>query len=156
LRKQWQEIAVCLAIVAVSALVYFESLKLPPGNYDPLGGGTMPRIVCSIIIVLCLAAVAQIVVPALMKASPAGSAPAPGHQERPLLASFLFVLLVVYTLSIQLRVPFALSTIVFLFVSTMALARFRKSVVPLALLISVGAGLSLNYVFTSIFKVDLP
>ena len=102
--KVWKEVGVCLAFIAVSAVVYKDSLKLPPGNYDPLGGGTLPRIVCGIIIVLSLAAIAQVLIPALLRKAAARSEPKPPYRLRPDLALMIFVLLVLYTLSIRLMV----------------------------------------------------
>ena len=153
--KVWKEVGVCLAFIAVSALVYRDSLKLPPGNYDPLGGGTLPRIVCGTIIVLSLAAIAQVLIPALLGKAPMEE-PKPQYRLRPDLAVMLFVLLVLYTLSIRLLVPFMLSSIVFLFLSTMVLAQFRARLIPQALLISVIGGVTMAYTFTAILKVDLP
>lgn len=154
--KVWKEVGVCLAFIAVSAVVYKDSLKLPPGNYDPLGGGTLPRMVCGIIIVLSLAAIAQAVIPALFRKAAPPAEPKPEYRLRPDLAVMLFILLVLYTLSIRLAVPFMLSTIMFLFLSTMVLAQFRVRLIPQALIISVVGGVAMAYTFTAILKVDLP
>ena len=151
-----KEAAVCGLIIAVCALVYRESLKLPPGGYDPLGGGTMPRIVCVTIIVLCLVALTQIAVPAFLGSRPAGAEEKLDYVPRPGMAAIVFGLLVLYALSIHLAVPFALSTSAFLFATTMLLGRFDRRLILPALLISVAVGLALNYAFVSVFKVDLP
>ncbi len=154
--KIWKEVGVCLAFIAVSAAVYRDSLKLPPGNYDPLGGGTLPRMVCGTIIVLSLAAIAQVLLPALLSKAPPAAEPKPGYRLRPDLAVMLFILLMLYTLSIRLAVPFMLSTVVFLFLSTMVLAQFRARLVPQALIISIIGGVAMAYTFTAILQVDLP
>lgn len=156
MNKVWKEVGVCLAFIAVSTLIYRDLLKLPPGNYDPLGGGTMPRIVCVIIIVLSIAAIAQVLIPALLRKTTPPAEPKPAYRLRPDLAVMLFILLVLYTLSIRFAVPFMLSSVVFLFLSTMVLAQFRFRLIPQAVIISVIGGVAMAYTFTSILQVDLP
>ena len=155
--KIWKEVGVCLAFIAASAVVYRDSLKLPPGNYDPLGGGTMPRMVCGIIIVLSLAVIVQTLVPVLLgKARQAPAGEVIDYRTRPDLALMVFGLLILYVASIYFAVPFAVSTGIFLFLAMMVTGEFRKQLILPALFISAVTAAALAYTFISILKVDLP
>ena len=155
--KAWKEAGVCLAFIAVSAVIYKDSLKLPPGNYDPLGGGTMPRIVCIIIILLSLAVVVQTLVPALRsKIREEPSAEVLDYRLRPDLALMIFGLLILYTAAIQLAVPFAISTGVFLFLAMIVTGEFPKRLILPSLFLSAATAATLAYAFISVLKVDLP
>jgi putative tricarboxylic transport membrane protein len=156
LQRHWKEAAVGLAFIAVSAVVYRDSLKLPPGNYDPLGGGTLPRIVCVTIIVLSLAVIAQAFVPVLRRAARQPATEALDYRQRPDLALLIFGLLILYTLAIQFGVPFAISTAIFLFLAMMVTGEFRRNLLLPAIVISVATAAALAYTFISVLKVDLP
>jgi hypothetical protein len=131
----------------------------PRRLYDPLGAGTMPRIICGGIILFCVISLGQSLLRARAQLSKsANSQPRDEGQapDRPWLAVAFFVFLVALAIAIQLRVPYWISTSIFLFVSTMAVQRFKLSAVPLAAVISILVGIGVAYLFGDVFRVDLP
>ena len=155
--KALKDSGVIGAIILASALVYWDSLKLRPGTYDPLGSGTMPRIVAVSIIVLSLVALWQ-----TFHGAPVPKLTTPGMPEeehferRPWLALAVFALLIGCVVLLYLRVPFGASSSLFLFVSSLAIRRFdRSSILPSAVL-SLSVGFGLTYLFGTLFGVDLP
>ena len=59
MRKRLYDIGVSVAIIGAAGLVYWDALKYRPGIYDPLGSGTMPRMVAVAIVVLSIVAIVQ-------------------------------------------------------------------------------------------------
>lgn len=155
--KALKDTSVILAIILASALVYWDSLKLKAGTYDPLGSGTMPRIVAVAIIVLGIVALFQ-----AFYGTPVPVLKAPGEPEeedferRPWLAVFVFAYLIGCVVLLYLKAPFGASSSLFLFLSSITIKRFEKaSLLPSAAL-SLAVGFGLTYLFGGLFGVDLP
>jgi len=155
--KALKDSSVIVSIIIASVLVYWDSLKLRPGSYDPLGSGTMPRIVAGSIIALSLVALLQtffgkpvpvLVVPGMPEEAE--------FERRPWLAIAVSAFLVAYVVMIWLRWPFGLSSSLFLFVSTLAIRRFSLGAVLPAAALSLTFGYALTYLFGTLFGVDLP
>jgi hypothetical protein len=147
-------ICVILAIMVAAAMIYWDSLSLRAGVYDPLGSGTMPRIIASTIIVLSLVALFQtFLTRAPIRAfEPEDTSFAP----RPWLAASIFGYLIMCVVLLHARLPFGLSSTLFLFVSALSIRRFEKSAILPAALCAVVVGYGLTYLFGAVFGVDLP
>ncbi len=156
MHKLLREIAVGGAIIAGAAMAYWDSLRLPPGLYDPLGAGTMPRIVCGAIILLSLVAIAQAVVASRAVPAKGRAKPERDYVLRPGLAAGVFAYLVVFAVLVKTGMPFWISSSLFLFVSTISIAGFRRSAIFPAAAFSIVAGIGVTYLFGTVFMVDLP
>ena len=151
-----KDTGVCLLIILASALIYWDSLGLRAGTYDPLGSGTMPRIVAVAIVVLSLIAIAQsFLVPIGAIADPL-EGEAEDFERRPGLAVVIFLYLVACAVLLHLQLPFGVSSSLFLFVSALTIKRFERAVVLPAAACSLLFGFGLTYLFGSVFGVDLP
>jgi len=143
----------------IAAAVYWNSLKIPPGLYDPLGAGTMPRMICAGIVIFSTIAIiqsiyryrAQLAKPAKPTAAVVKKAP-----DRPWLAVFSYVSMLGLGATLIWRVPFAISSSLFLFVAIMLVERFKPSAMLAAALVSIITGVGVTYLFGSVFSVDLP
>jgi hypothetical protein len=152
---------VTVLIGLVAAVVYWKSLSIPPGLYDPLGAGTMPRIVCGGIILFCVICIVQSVFrgarPTEAKAPQDGTDGEDGAApDRPWLSAVTFGFMVLLAISILFRVSYEISTSLFLFIGIMAVRRFKLSAVPMSALLSIVVGVGIGYLFGSVFSVDLP
>lgn len=155
--KALKDSSVIVAIIIASALVYWDSLKLKAGTYDPLGSGTMPRIVAVTIIVLSLVALYQTFygtpIPKLMTP---GIPEEEDFERRPWLAVIVSAYLIACVVLLYLKLPFGASSSLFLFLSSITIKRFeRASLLPSAAL-SLAVGFGLTYLFAGLFGVDLP
>jgi hypothetical protein len=154
--KALKDAGVLLAIILASALVYWDSLKLRAGTYDPLGSGTMPRIVAGLIIILSLIALAQGFFGSRPPPQPLLFEDEEEFERRPWLAVTIFFYLIGCIVLLALRVPFGISSSLFLFVSCLSIKKFDpKSILP-ATACSLGVGFGLTYLFGTLFGVDLP
>jgi putative tricarboxylic transport membrane protein len=151
--KTMRDIGVSAAIILFAALIYRDSLSLKPGNYDPLGAGTMPRIVATITIGLALVVIIQALLDRVPRRLLAEEI---GFERRPWLAVQIFASMAVLAVLLWTRVPFGISSAVFLFVSVLAIQRFRPAAIPGAAAFAVVCGFGLAYIFGSVFGVDLP
>lgn len=149
------DIPVSLAIVVASALIYWDSLKLRPGSYDPLGSGTMPRMVAVAIVALCLVAVAQSLTMRFARRKRAAAA-APDFERRPWLAAAIFGYLVIGAAMLYLKVPFAITATLLVFASVLSIKRGERAIIIPAAACSAAFGFGLTYLFGAVFGVDLP
>jgi hypothetical protein len=144
-------------IAVVAAAVYWKSLSIPAGLYDPLGAGTMPRIVCGGIILFCIISVVHSRFRAVSpKAKTKSSTVGIQAHDRPWLAASTFALMVLLAATILYRVSYEITTSVFLFVGILAIRRFKPAVVPMAAVLSIMIGVGVAYLFGHVFSVDLP
>ena len=152
------DIAVSVAIMGAAGLVYWDSLNYRPGTYDPLGSGTMPRMVAIGVIVLCLVAIVQTLLgaPAKRKLALEGEGEAENFERRPRLATTIFLYLVGAAVLTYLQVPFGIVGSLLLFVSTLSIKRGERAIILPAAVCSAAFGFGLSYLFGSVFGVDLP
>ena len=145
-------------IMLIAAITFRESLSLRAGLYDPLGAGTMPRIICAGIVIACAISLAVTLYRHFAKsAKPAGKPAAEGEAPaRPLLAAGAFALMVAFAVSINFRVPYMLASSLFLFATMMAIQRFKLSAAPISAALSIAVGAGITFLFTNVFSVDLP
>lgn len=152
------EVAVCVVLIGVAAVTWREAARLPAGRYDPLGGGMLPMIVCAGIIILSLVAILMSVAKAARAARtwPERATKSDQLPPRYLLAAGIFLATAAFTASIWLRVPFWISSVVFVFVCFGLITRFERASLLSGVVLSGVIGLSLTYVFARVFQVDLP
>lgn len=154
--RTFKDIGVCLAIIAASAVIYWDSLTLRVRTYDPLGSGTMPRMVAIGIIVLCLVAIVQAIVERNIAPRLSAAADEEDFQRRPWLAVTVFGFLVVAAILFALQVPFGIIGSLFVFVSILAIKKCERAILLPAAALSLIFGFGLSYLFGNIFNVDLP
>jgi uncharacterized membrane protein len=148
------DIGVSLFLIVVCSLVLWEARKIPPGVYEPLGSGPVPRTVAGLIILLCLVVMVQ----ALRRM--ARSEAAAGEAEFPLRyldAAGVVAVTLIYILGLALELTsFAILTTVFLTLTIGFLTRFRRRELMVALVLGLVMGFGCEYLFTQVFVVDLP
>ena len=66
------DIALGIVLIAVAVIVFYGTLELPPGSFEPLGSASIPQFVCGGIIVFC----------DIEKGQLAHKAKAKGHAQR--------------------------------------------------------------------------
>lgn len=154
--KTLKDVGVCLGIILFSGIIYWDSLGLRAGTFDPLGAGTMPRIVAVATIALALIAILQSVLGARRVMSRSVGIHDENFVRRPWLAVQIFGFMVAAAILLNLRVSFGVTSALFMFFSIMAVRRYRLSRVPLAAVIAVVCGFGLTYLFGALFGVDLP
>src|SRR6056297_3869897 len=58
-RRPLTEIGVSALIAVICAVFYVQALKLPPGTFEPLGSGPVPKYTAAIIILCCFIVMAR-------------------------------------------------------------------------------------------------
>ena len=156
--KASAEIFLALLLIAVCAVVLWESRKIPPGTFEPLGSAPVPQATAGLIILLCL----LVIVRAWRRTTDNDHAlgdDAEPLEPRTLDAALFVALTLVYVLLLQLRlagVGFAPLTTLYLVLTIGLLTRFRWRRLPLTLLVAAAMGYGCQYLFTQVFVVDLP
>ena len=149
------DIGVSLFLIVVCSLVLWEARKIPPGVYEPLGSGPIPRTVAGLIILLCLVVMVQ-----ALRRMARGEGVATGEPEFPLRyldAAGVVVVTLIYILGLALELTsFAILTTVFLTFTIGFLTRFRRRALAVALVLGLVMGFGCEYLFTQVFVVDLP
>ncbi|SEK11131.1 Tripartite tricarboxylate transporter TctB family protein [Marinovum algicola] len=150
LRKtpRWDVLTCSVIVVACSILVY-DALELPPGSFEPLGSGFMPRVLGLLVIGL-----------SVLVALGALSKPAPEASELPpdLFAGMSMTTLTIAaaTLFQSRAIDFGILMAAFIFAGVMALEHGRRAAILPAAITGITFGFGMKYVFTRIFVVDLP
>jgi len=147
------EVWVSVLMMLICAVFLWESWDLPPGTFEPLGSGPVPKATAFVIILCCI----WVIITAL-KISPATEEMEPDEEGLSISAGVLiFFTTILYTVLLQFRVmPFSWMTTLFLFFTIWGLEQFsRKKLLP-ALLTGVIIGFATEYLFTEVFIVDLP
>jgi len=151
-------LSVCLIVICCGVL--WETRKIPPGSFEPLGSAPIPQAVAVLIIVLCLAIMAHAIYRWARGAdggSEEGSFEEDSFRPRPWAASLVFGFTLLYVAAMAFSLTsFAIATSLFLFVSISFLTGFERRTLPLAGLVAVGVGFGCQYLFTQVFVVDLP
>ncbi len=145
------EIGVSGALVTLCLAVLWETRRIPPGRFEPLGSAPVPQATAILIILLSL------VVAVRAARTPGGEDEPLAYAPRPLDAWVVAALTVGYVLAMQARVMgFAPLTTLFLVATIGFLTRFRLRRLPLVVLVSAITGWGCAFVFTRVFIVDLP
>jgi hypothetical protein len=155
------EIAYVVLILAVAGTVWREANVLPPAPYDPLGPKTFPIWASYALAALGLAMslrllfgrslgrAAQIMVPGL-------DGVMGEHELRPWAAILTLILAFAYATALSFRsVGFLPATAVYLFLSGVALGPIERRRIAIVALFAVVAAVCLDFLFRTIFKLDL-
>lgn len=144
-----------VAILAVSAWLFFEAGSLPTSRWDVLGAGAFPQLVFGVLALLALAAI----VGALRGLRPAAladfGAATLGWLKRRYLVVALLALFGIYLAVLPLA-GFSPATFVFLLAAQFLLLPRRPRTIAVALVLAVVFSFGLNELFASVFNVFLP
>ena len=149
------DLGVCLFLIVVCTAVLWETRKIPPGSFEPLGSAPLPQAVAGLIILLCLIVMGR----AWLLLARGGTRPAAdqGFEPRARDAAATVGLTMLYILAMQLRLTsFAIMTTIFLLVTIGVLVRFERRLLPVVAIVAAVMGFGCQYVFTRIFVVNLP
>lgn len=148
------DIGLGLLLVVVCGAVLWETRKIPPGTFEPLGSAPVPQATAGLIILLALVVMGRAWL-ALSRGTAARRAPDP--ELRPRDAASVVGLTLLYILAMHYRLfDFAIVSSIFLFLTIGFLVRFRMRLLPFVVLVAVVTGYGCQYVFTRVFVVDLP
>jgi hypothetical protein len=143
------------AAIAIAAAFLWDSRKLGPGIFEPIGPAPVPRAVAWIVIALAGAMTLRAGWRLAQGAAPPPDDP--GYVPRPWAAAALMAGVCAYVAAMGLGIAsYAPATIAFLALSIWFLADFRRSALPAILAIAVVLGFGLRHVFTKILVTDLP
>ena len=155
------EIAYVILILAVAGIVWREASTLPPAPYDPLGPKTFPIWASYALAALGLAMLLRLVFGrSLGRAAQSmvvGLEDAAGqHARRPWAAILTLVLAFVYATALSFRgLGFLPATAVYLFLSGIALGPIERRRVAVVAVFAVVTAVVLDFLFRTIFKLDL-
>lgn len=166
------------ALLGISTLVFIESLKLKPSQYEPLGPAAVPRALSVLLVLLaipvCIQGIQKIRKNRVLKAAVAAGSeemdeesiveeieagPVIKGPQRPLLSLLTGISTVIYIVIIDI-IGFRISTVILLlFLGTMLYRRERKGrPIPFFVtlfILAVGMSQLLFYVFTRILVVNI-
>lgn len=146
------ELGVAAALGALALAVLAEARKIPPGYYEPLGSGPVPRVTAGLILLLALGLAIVALVRLRREARPLRP---PGR--RALDALLVGLATVGYVAAMHARlVDFAVMTTVYLVAAIGWLVRFERRSLPWVVLVALATGYGCQYLFTRVFVVDLP
>ncbi|WP_158625926.1 tripartite tricarboxylate transporter TctB family protein [Arsenicitalea aurantiaca] len=154
-------------LIAFSALIFWGTLNLAPSPFEPLGASAFPRFIAVLVAIFSIGLVfmpserEEPELPVVADPAPELAGPVDddqvGMRATPVMALATVGCTIVYAIALQARiVSFAISTAIFLLVLMTILTRFNPRAMPLTLVMAVVFGFGLEYVFTSVFVVNLP
>ena len=147
-------------LLIVSITCFLVALRLPGGEFDPLGPGAAPEMVSATLVVLCLFVLLRTL---FRDRTGNGSRDhslteadaAPGSTPRQFL--FFLVLLVAYITAFHVEAAhFIAITAIFLFGAIVALGGFGQRSVLIAGIIAAGLSVFLFVILTRFFVIRLP
>lgn len=144
-----------VAAIAIAAAFLYNSRKLGPGIFEPIGPAPVPRAVAWAVIVM--AGLMAVRAGQRLRFDLAPPAPDPGYVPRPWAAALVLAGVAAYVSAMGLGLlGYAPATIVFLALSIWFLADFRIRALPIAVVVAVTLGFGLRYLFTKVLVTDLP
>ena len=155
------EIAYVVLILAVAGIVWREASALPPAPYDSLGPKSFPIWVSYALAALGLAMLVRLVLGrSLGRAAQAmvvGLEDVMGERAgRPWVAVATLVLAFAYAATFSIRgIGFLPATAVYLFLSGLLLGQVDRRRILIVAIFAVVAAILLDFVFRTIFKLDL-
>ncbi len=145
------DVALAVVMILMAGAVFVHSFTLPEPALEPVGPAAFPFAVS----ILLMALSGQVLWRAFT-GQPANDRPAP-HRKRYDLAALTLGLTVAYLASLQWELAtFRQATMVYAFVLTAALFRWRPRRLPIAVIIALVLGVGLKFVFTQVLYLDLP
>lgn len=156
-RRPIAEIGVSSLIIVICAVFWYEAAQLPPGSFEPLGSGPVPKYTAIVVIICCLIVIAR----AVMRINTGPGLAADFRNEftggSPVGALVIVGGTLIYALLLQFQVlPFGLVTFAFLFLMIWTLDDMSlKRALPAAIVAAI-MSFGTEYLFTEVFIVDLP
>jgi putative tricarboxylic transport membrane protein len=154
-RHPLTDIIFALAVMLFSAVVYWGTLGLPPPRYEPIGSAALPRGFALVMAFLALIVMLRGFL--RWRSWDGGGDSASAHRQRPLLAIAVFMVVVAYVASMDLRlfsfVP--ASILAFTLIGAM-LTGFELRRLPWMAGVVIPLVLLIQLVFQRIFYIDLP
>ena len=155
------EIAYVALILAVAGIVWRAASALPPAPNDPLGPNTFP-----IWVSYGLAALGLVMLARLLFGRSLGRAPQAmvvgledleaKHARRPWVAVLILILAFAYAAGLSFRsVGFLPATAIYLFLSGVVLGPIERRRIVFVAIFAIVAAVALDFVFRTIFKLDL-
>jgi len=144
-------------IMVLSALVYWQTLDLPPPRYEPMGSAALPRALSVI-----MAALAAVVLIRSVLAGRAASGSSPASPDlpyklHPWLAVWMFIGTAIYVAVMdQKLIGYLAATLIYIAVACTLLNFRRRREMPWIALFAVVLSATCYFVFTRIFYIDLP
>lgn len=165
--KSMQTKILAAALIAFSAVIFWGTLDLAPSPFEPLGASAFPRFIAILVallsvVLLFMPSERTATAPEIEAATPSEFAGPEDDDEgstrpTPVMALATVACTIVYALALQARlVSFGISTTVFLVVLMTILTRFNPRAIPVTLVTAAVFGFGLEYLFTSVFVVNLP
>lgn len=151
-RTPLTDLAFSALVIAICSAVLWESRRLPPGSFEPLGSAPVPQVAAALIIFLSLIV--------LIKTWWELHRPADDVETIALRwgdACFISTLTVLYILVLDYRaIRFDILTAIYLFLAIGLLARFHLRSLPAIAVVAGITGFATQFLFTKVFVVDLP
>jgi hypothetical protein len=149
------DIILSVFLIIVCAATLWESRRIAPGSFEPLGSAPVPQAVAGLILGLCLIIIIKAIF--RLKTSQTPEISAEALILRPLDAVAILILAVCYCLIMEFRLlNFAVATVIFLIATIGLLTRFRYQTLPVIVIVALIMGYGCQYLFTRVFVVDLP
>ncbi|MBE0530442.1 MAG: tripartite tricarboxylate transporter TctB family protein [Rhodospirillales bacterium] len=147
------DIVVAVTLLALAGLVWWESRRIAPPFFDPLGSAAFPR--AAAILISALATV--VLIRAAMGLRLGVRPPTIPYRPRPDLAIGVVLLAVLYVGAMDLKVlGFPWATMIFVFLSGAALGGFDRRIMAYSAAIAVALGGGCTYLLRDVFYIDLP
>ena len=145
-------IAVALALTGVAAAALWETRKIPPGSFEPLGSAPIPQVTAGLVILLCLW-----VIGTAWRRMGQGSRLVDEVPPRRVDTILVLLATVAYVAAMHAKLTdFAIMTTIFLVLTIGLLVRFERRRWPVVVLVAAVMGYGCQYLFTRIFVIDLP
>lgn len=137
-RAKRGEIALAVALIVLSGIIWYSAAKLPPPYFDPIGSAAFPKAMAIVITGLSLIMVTQ----SFRESDERPVAEGTGEFPRPryLLAVAMYGLMIIYAAIMQEKLlGFAPSTMLFVITAGAILGRFRLRQLLVSIAISIGS-----------------
>lgn len=158
-RLAHRDVVFALVVIAFCGIVYWQTLKLPPPRYEPLGPAAVPQALSAIVAVLAAGVlVRRVMTPGRRGEGPGDTAVAgPGFTPRPAMAAGALALTTSYVGAMDLGIlGFVEASVLFLTLTGLFLGRRDWRRLPVLVGAALAVSLGSHFVFTRVFYIDLP
>lgn len=153
------ELVLALCFIVLSAAVWLSANQLPPPIFDPLGSAAVPKLIAVVVALLAVAMIFQRASGHTMS----GTVPDPeedGEADAPLrpgTAAACFAAMAAYPLVMGAGIlGFREASFVFVLTLGGFLSHFERRTMAVLLATAALTALGLDWLFTSVFYIDLP
>jgi putative tricarboxylic transport membrane protein len=147
-----------MVLIVLSAGIYWGTMDLVVSPFEPLGAAAFPRVIAVVVGLLSMW---------LLVFPNEANAPEPeldrvnrgeeAAKSTPLMAWATVACALLFAAALQTRlVSFGIAATVFLVVLMSILTRFNRNAIVMTMVLAAIFGFGLEYIFTSVFVVDLP